>query len=42
MASDTAFWWAIGFTALTLLPAILLPTVTRQKERPKEDKQTTS
>jgi hypothetical protein len=25
LAFNTAFWWAIGFTALTLVPALLLP-----------------
>jgi hypothetical protein len=39
LAFDTAFWWAIGLTALTLLPALLLPAVTRQKEKPNQDQQ---
>ena len=25
LAFDTAFWWAIGLTALALLPAVILP-----------------
>jgi len=37
-AFDTAFWWAIGLTALTLLPALLLPSATRHKQRPIPDK----
>jgi EmrB/QacA subfamily drug resistance transporter len=34
LAFDTAFWWAAGLTALTMLPALLLPAATRQKQRP--------
>jgi hypothetical protein len=34
LAFDTAFWWATGLTALTLLPVLLLPAVKRQKESP--------
>ena len=29
-AFDTAFWWAIGFSLLALLPALLLPHVRRE------------
>jgi EmrB/QacA subfamily drug resistance transporter len=29
LAFNTAFWWAIGFTVLALLPAILLPAAAR-------------
>lgn len=39
LAFDTAFWWAVGLTALTLVPAFFLPAVTRQKEKLKQDKQ---
>jgi hypothetical protein len=37
LAFDTAFWWAIGLTAVTLLPALLIPAATRQKQRPMPD-----
>ena len=33
-AFDTAFWWAAGLTALTLLPALLLPRRQTEKEKP--------
>jgi EmrB/QacA subfamily drug resistance transporter len=39
LAFGTAFWWAVGLTALTLLPALLLPSVTRHKGTPAQDKQ---
>jgi EmrB/QacA subfamily drug resistance transporter len=35
LAFNTAFWWAIGLTAVTILPALLLPAVTRRKEKPR-------
>jgi EmrB/QacA subfamily drug resistance transporter len=38
LAFDTAFWWAIGLTALTLLPALFLPA-TRHKPRLMPDRQ---
>jgi len=38
-AFDTAFWWAIGLCASTLRPALLLPSVTRQKQRAMPDEQ---
>jgi MFS family permease len=38
-AFDTAFWWAIGLTAVTILPALFLPAVTRQQENPGHDRQ---
>jgi hypothetical protein len=38
LAFDAAFWWATGLTALTLLPALLLPAVRRQTEKPNQDK----
>jgi hypothetical protein len=31
LAFDTAFWWAIGFSVLALLPALVLPTAVKQK-----------
>jgi EmrB/QacA subfamily drug resistance transporter len=34
LAFNTAFWWASVLGALTILPAFLLPRVTRQKESP--------
>jgi MFS family permease len=37
-AFGTAFWWAIGLTALTLLPALLLPSAARHKQRLMPDK----
>jgi MFS family permease len=37
LAFGTALWWAIGLTALTILPALFLPAVTRQKQRPMPD-----
>jgi EmrB/QacA subfamily drug resistance transporter len=42
LAFDTAFWWAVGFTAVTVLPALLLRAGTREKERPKQTKQQVS
>jgi MFS family permease len=33
LAFDAAFWWAMALTALTLLPAFLLPSVTKQKPK---------
>jgi EmrB/QacA subfamily drug resistance transporter len=33
-AYDTAFWWAIGFSLLPLVPALLLPTVKRNRVSP--------
>ncbi|MDN3055923.1 MULTISPECIES: MDR family MFS transporter [Streptomyces] len=30
-AFDTTFWWVLGFTALTLVPALLLPQVKKRK-----------
>ena len=33
LAFDTAFRWAAGLTALTLLPALLLPTAAKHKEK---------
>jgi EmrB/QacA subfamily drug resistance transporter len=35
LAFNTAFWWAIGLTALALLPALLLPATAAQKAGPK-------
>jgi EmrB/QacA subfamily drug resistance transporter len=34
LAFDTAFWWASGLGALTLLPALFLTAATRQQQRP--------
>ncbi len=31
-AFDNAFYWAIGFTLLALVPAFLLPGVVREKK----------
>jgi EmrB/QacA subfamily drug resistance transporter len=39
VAFDTAFWWATGLTAVTLLPALLLPAVTRQQQKPAAEKE---
>ena len=39
LAFDTAFWWAIGFSVLALLPALLLPRGIATKKEPKEEKQ---
>ena len=42
LAFDSTFRWAVGLTALTLLPAFFLPAATRQKEKPRQDKQKVS
>jgi hypothetical protein len=31
LAFDTAFWWAIGLTALALVPAVLLPAAKKRQ-----------
>jgi hypothetical protein len=31
-AFDTSFWWAIGFTVLALVPALLLPSGARRQQ----------
>jgi EmrB/QacA subfamily drug resistance transporter len=43
LAFDTAFWWAAGFTALTLLPALLIPAVSQDRaDRAKRSTETVS
>lgn len=31
LAFDTAFWWAIGLTALALVPAVIIPAAKKQQ-----------
>jgi MFS family permease len=42
LAFDGAFRWAIGLTAVTLVPALLLPAATRPKEMPRPEVELTS
>lgn len=40
LAFNVAFWWAIGFSVLALLPALLLPSAVTQKNETKVKKET--